>query len=101
MAVAALAPAQPARRVPAEQPPQRAGLPPRPLIHGAEASAVEKPHSKHLISEMLVKMHDENHLSEEQWKDATPPASYGNHSLVKYTLELCQYVMAEDEINNF
>ena len=46
-------------------------------------------------------MHDENRLSGQQWTKATVSESYSHKSNVKYTLELCQFVMSEDELNAF
>jgi hypothetical protein len=76
---------------------QQQQRPSRPLIWTSHAAASDNADSKSTISEVLVKMYDLKRLREAQWKDVSVPDCYSHKSNVRYTLELCQYVMTADE----
>lgn len=73
------------------------------LNETAQSQAVDSPTNKdEHLSGMLVKMYDGNYLrGNANWKNASIPPSYSHKSNVIYSLELCQFVMTDDEIALF
>ena len=73
----------------------------RPLMFGAEAREIsEKPCTikGQSISQLLISMYKENSLVRLKWKQAKIPDNYTEKSLARNSIELCQFVMSEEEI---
>lgn len=84
-------------------PEQQQQLPPasaaRTLVYGAEAKAAAEPDSNKniTISALLVDMYKQGRLTGPSWKDVSVPPKYSEKQMVKNTLELCEYVMSDEE----
>jgi hypothetical protein len=53
------------------------------------------------ISQLLVDFYNENLLSGDNWKSVRVPPHHPEANLIKKSLELCQYVMSEEELFAF
>ena len=53
------------------------------------------------VSQLLVDFYNENLLSGDNWKSVRVPPHHPEANLIKKSLELCQYVMSEEELFAF
>ena len=73
----------------------------RQLVYSAHAVAVVNPTSTDTIEQVLMNIvlmnmyYDTNSLRGQDLKNTTIPNSYSHKSQVRYTLELCQYLMTD------
>jgi hypothetical protein len=51
------------------------------------------------VSRVIIDLYKQGHLKGALWKNITVPNFYSEKQMVKNTLEICEYVMTEEEKN--